>query len=405
MTITGQMDVLTVSDLNSRAKKLLESNFSPVWIEGEISNFTHHGSGHMYFALKDSKAQLGAVMFDASNRALSFTPADGLKVLARGTLTLYEARGQYQIVIQNLYPAGQGKLWLELEALKAKLSADGLFDQAQKQQLPQFPRRIGLITSATGAAVQDVINVIGRRAPQVTLVVRPTLMQGSVAAADIVLALAELHGLGDLDLIIIARGGGSLEDLWPFNEEPVARAVHAAQLPIISAVGHETDTTICDLVADLRAPTPSAAAELAVPETLAYLQYLDETVEQMKRLVTQRLARMQSNLDQLAERYAFRQPVELVRAGHEHLQQNIKVLQTLMRSSLDRNSYALELLSAQLQTLNPESILRRGYAIVQDGLTGSIITDSKLLEQEQLLKIRLHKGSAKAIVAEISKAD
>ena len=403
MTTTGLMDVLTVSDLNSRAKKLLESNFSPVWIEGEISNFTHHGSGHMYFALKDSRAQVGAVMFAASNRALSFTPADGLKVMARGTLTLYEARGQYQIIIQNLYPAGQGKLWLELEALKTKLRAEGLFDDDRKQRVPAFPRRIGLITSASGAAVQDVINVIGRRAQQVTLVVRPTLMQGSAAAADIVLALAELEGLGELDLIIIARGGGSLEDLWPCNEEPVAWAVFAARLPSISAVGHETDTTICDLVADLRAATPSAAAELAVPETLAYLQYLDEAVEQMRRLVTQRLTRMQTNLDQLAERYAFRQPIELVKTGHERLEQINKVLQTLIRSSLDRNSYAMELLSAQLQTLNPESVLQRGYAIVQDGLTGSLITDSQLLEQDQLLKIRLHKGSAKATVVEISK--
>jgi len=272
---------ITVSELTRQIKAILEGTFPEIWVEGEISNFIHHSSGHMYFTLKDSNSEIRCVMFKGNNQFLRFRPENGMKVILLGRISVYAPRGQYQLVVNRMDPAGIGTLFLAFEALKKQLASEGLFSEKHKKELPPVPKRIGLITSKTGAAVQDMFQVFKRRAPYVELVLRPTLVQGDEAAGNLVDALDEMDRFGDVDIIIIGRGGGSLEDLWPFNEEIVARKIFECSTPIISAVGHETDTTISDMVSDLRAPTPSAAAELAATsreDLLSQIRTLEDTI-------------------------------------------------------------------------------------------------------------------------------
>ena len=256
---------ISVSDLNNQIKNILEKNISRFWVSGEISNFIHHTSGHMYFTLKDQKSEIRCVMFKGPNQSLQFKPENGMQVLLDGEISVYEPRGQYQILVKKMEPAGIGTLYLAFEALKKQLSSEGLFDIEKKQKLPTYPKNIGIITSKTGAALQDIFQVLDRRSPHVNLIVRSAHVQGDKAANDIVDAIHDMETYKKIDVLIIGRGGGSLEDLWPFNEEKVARAISSCPIPIISAVGHETDLSISDLVADMRAPTPSAAAELVSP--------------------------------------------------------------------------------------------------------------------------------------------
>src|SRR5262245_25435086 len=256
--------VLSVGELNALARGLLEEAFATVWVEGEISNLRTYPSGHTYFTLKDDAAQIAAVLFRSAAQSLPFRPEDGLKDVARGRVSLYEARGSFQIVVERLEPAGLGALQLAFEQLKTRLAAEGLFEVSRKRPLPFLPRRIGIVASPAGAALHDILKVLERRFANLEVVLAPSRVQGEGAAREIVEAIRMLNRLEGVDLIILARGGGSLEDLWPFNEEPVARAVVASGIPIVSAVGHEVDVTIADLVADLRAPTPSAAAEMVV---------------------------------------------------------------------------------------------------------------------------------------------
>jgi exodeoxyribonuclease VII large subunit len=370
-------------------------------VEGEISNFKHHHSGHMYFVLKDEQAELAAVMFASSNMALNFSPANGQRVLARGNLTLYETRGQYQIVVQNLYPAGAGELWLAYEELKAKLQVEGLFDPARKKPLPVFPKRIGIITSASGAAVRDIIQVIGRRAPYATLVVRPTMVQGESAAGDIVAALQDFTAYGAVDLVIISRGGGSLEDLWPFNDERVARAVADCPLPTVSAVGHETDITICDMVADVRAPTPSAVAELVIGDRDTYVQYLDDRIAILERLVLRLLENAQQQLSNIQQRYAFRQPLVLIEREKERVGQLLIQLNKGMLHILERKAQVLAVNNSGLNALDPHAVLERGYSIVTDPTTGRVVSSLAQLVLGRALMIRLKDGSAGVEVTQL----
>ena len=284
--------VLTVSELTAAIEDQLEARFGGLWVEGEISNLRVHTSGHVYFTLKDEGAQLRAVLFRSRTRRLRFEPADGLHVLAFGSLDVYPARGEYQLVCEILEPKGLGALQLAFEQLKARLAAEGLFDAARKRPLPALPRRVGLVTSPTGAAVRDFLRVITRRFAGVHVVVYPVRVQGETAAPEIVQALRDLNRLGGFDVLVLARGGGSLEDLWAFNEEIVARAIAESKIPVISAVGHETDVTIADFVADLRAPTPSAAAELVVREKAQLLAQLVSLRERLQRVVWQRVDRL-----------------------------------------------------------------------------------------------------------------
>ncbi len=394
MSPAGPLDVLSVSQLNRQARRLLESNFSPVWVEGEISGFRHHTSGHMYLTLKDDQAELAAVMFASRNAALPFRPATGQRVIARGMLTLYEVRGQYQLVLENLYPSGAGELWLALEALKQQLQEEGLFDTARKRPLPAFPKRIGVVTSPSGAAIRDIIEVVGRRAPHVTVLVRPTRVQGAGAAEEIAAAIEDFDTYRQVDLLLIARGGGSIEDLWPFNEERVVRAVAACGLPTLSAIGHESDTTLCDLVADSRAPTPSAGAAQAVPDRDNYLQYLDEQMAALERILLRRLKEFWLRLNQARQRHALRLPAELLSRRSQQLQQLAAGLRDGVARVAKNKSHGLAVATAALQALDPKRVLERGYAIITDDETGRTIVRSKRLQPDQALTLHLSDGTA-----------
>ncbi|HDZ10569.1 MAG TPA: exodeoxyribonuclease VII large subunit, partial [Bacteroidetes bacterium] len=269
--------IYTISEITRKIKRLLENAIPSIWLEGEISNFKRHSSGHIYFVLKDENSQISCVMWRGRNNGLYFTPQDGMKIQARGNVTVYEKRGNYQFEVLQMQPAGLGELQMALEQLKQSLKAEGLFDEQHKKKIPQYPEKIGIVTSPTGAAIRDLVSVVQRRFPSVQLILNPVRVQGAEAAGEIARAIDEFNAYGDVDVLIVGRGGGSLEDLWAFNEEVVARAIFRSKIPVISAVGHEIDFGISDFVADLRAPTPSAAAELVVrnrEELLHTIQYL-----------------------------------------------------------------------------------------------------------------------------------
>lgn len=400
--------VLTVSQLNNRARLLLEDVFAQVWVTGEISNLALPASGHVYFTLKDGQAQVRCALFRQNALRVRQHLREGLAVRVQGKVSLYEGRGDYQLILSTVEPAGDGALRLAFEALKDKLQAEGLFDPARKKALPAQPKRIGLITSPSGAVIRDMISVFGRRAPQVELIVVPSAVQGREAISQLVSAvqLADKQGY---DALIIARGGGSLEDLWCFNEEAVARAVAACQTPIVSAVGHETDVTICDFVADVRAPTPSAAAELLAPDQSAQVRQLQHYEQQLVRLIRQRLQQAQQQclylrqrlrhpgerLQQQAQRLdelelrlqrAWQQRLQLAQQRFQHTQQRLlrahpaqqlphqrerlqrwqERLQQAMQRILQQRRQQWLAHTATLQAVSPLATLERGYAIVRD---------------------------------------
>ena len=382
---------LSVSALTRQIKEILEGSFSQLCVEGEISNFVHHSSGHMYFTLKDDEAEIRCVMFKGNNQFMRFKPKNGMKVLLNGKVTVYAPRGQYQLMVTRLEPAGLGTLFLAFEALKKELATEGLFAVEFKKPLPKIPTTIGLITSKTGAAVQDILQIIRRRAPYVELVLRSTLVQGDEAAADIVKALQEMDKSGNVDLIILSRGGGSLEDLWPFNEEKVARAIFNCKTPIISAVGHETDVTIADMVTDLRAPTPSAAAELAAPSIAELLQLINTIEEKMGSSLSYKLEHYWLKMDHLQDRFAMQRPDAFINRMTDinaHLSAALK--QSIMLK-LQSHTGRLDKLQAELSVLNPKSILDRGYAIAT-AESGKIIHSPKELKSGTLFHVQLSRG-------------
>ncbi|SDS72078.1 Exodeoxyribonuclease VII large subunit [Halopseudomonas litoralis] len=348
--LSTERDVLTVSQLNARARSLLEEVFPRVWVEGELSNLARPSSGHLYFTLKDSGAQVRCALFRQNAARIRLDLRDGLLVQARGRVSLYEGRGDYQMIIDSLEPAGDGALRQAFDALKAKLQSEGLFAAERKRPLPSHPTRIGVITSPSGAAVRDIISVFGRRAPFIELVISPTAVQGREAAPQIVRAL-ERADLAGFDALILARGGGSLEDLWPFNEEMVARAVAACRTPIISAVGHETDVSISDFVADLRAPTPSAAAELLSPDTQAMLAQLQRSHRQLQQCMKVRLARDGLRLDNLRRR--LRHPGERLAQQAQRLDELEMRMQRALNHRLQHQRHLLEQLQGRLQHQHP----------------------------------------------------
>lgn len=382
---------VTVSELTREIKSLLEGAFPEIWVEGEISNFIHHSSGHMYFTLKDSESEIRSVMFRGNNQFLHFKPENGMKVLLFGRLSVYAPRGQYQLVATRMEPAGIGTLFLAFEALKKQLSAEGLFDKEFKKPLPVIPKRIGLITSKTGAAVQDMFNVLKRRAPYVELVLRPTQVQGDEASDDIVSAIKEMDQHENVDVIIIGRGGGSLEDLWPFNEESVARAIFSCRTPIISAVGHETDISISDMVSDMRAPTPSAAAEIVAPsldELLTRIQTFEDTISKHISFI---LENSYQKMDSLHDRFTQQRPdviINRMRVLNQHL--NVEMKQ-LIHLKFQENKGRFDKLFGELSILNPKSILDRGYAIATDK-KGSVILDPNKIAMGDPFRVQLSKG-------------
>lgn len=387
---------ISVSELTAQLKDLIESKFSNLWIQGEISNFKHHSSGHMYFTLKDKGAELRCVMFRGFNQRIHFKPEDGMDVLLQGKITVYEQRGQYQLMVQSMEPAGLGTLFLAFEALKKQLQSEGLFDDSLKRQLPLFPKKVGIVTSQTGAAFKDMLQVLNRRAPYVDIVLRPTLVQGNNAANDIVDSINEISLINNVDVLIIGRGGGSLEDLWAFNEEAVARAIVACKLPIISAVGHETDVTISDMVADLRAPTPSAAAEIVALSINDLKQKINRQDEILFKALEFKLNKIWQILDHLTDRHAIQKPQNLIQRKKDKLNTLSNEFFLKMNHLFTISKSKAIAIQKELNILNPSDILRRGYSIIYDK-NGAIIRKGSELNDNDLFEAQIGQERIEAI--------
>jgi len=391
---------LSVTQLNEYLKMVIEGDrvLSNVFVRGEISNFKLYSSGHAYFTLKDEAGQLKSVMFRSYFSRLAFLPEDGMRVIAHGRVSVYETNGQYQLYVDDLQPDGAGSLAMCFEQLKRKLAAEGLFDESRKRPLPPMPKRIGVITSPSGAAVHDIINVLGRRFPATEMILYPSEVQGAQAPAQLISGVEFFSMTGLVDVIILGRGGGSAEDLWAFNDEYLARAVASCAVPVISAVGHESDFTICDFVADRRAPTPSAAAELAVPDMEEILRGLASVRTGLQTSMQKLIAQERRILNQMTQSRVFRRPEQILdnfrmRLDEREADLNRAVEQTLM---LKRQSTAS--VAGKLQALNPLSILSRGYATIsRDGVS---ITSVKQINNNDTLDIRMADGSVCATVSQ-----
>ena len=387
---------LTVSDLTRKIKQILESGFPAIAVQGEISNFKHHSSGHLYFTLKDEGAQLPCVMWRSRASVLHFVPEDGMKVIAGGRISVYEVRGSYQLDVQSIRPLGAGELQAAFEQLKQKLGAEGLFDRDRKRALPEIPRRIGVVTSPTGAVLQDMKNVFRRRFPGIELILNPVRVQGTGAAEEIAAALDDFSRFGGVDLVIVARGGGSLEDLWPFNEEIVARAIARCRVPVVSAVGHETDFTIADFVADLRAPTPSAAAEMAVPDRRELLENVADSWYRIKQAVVDIVTNQKERIHNLLNSYAFNRPVDILRQHSQHVDEVLRALHRVAGHAFALTSTRQRSLDQRLLALDPRLALKRGYAIVRKD--GSIVNSARQLHGRDAIDVEFQDGTVRSTI-------
>ncbi|QSP93626.1 exodeoxyribonuclease VII large subunit [Marinobacter salinisoli] len=434
---------LTVSELNHQARHLLESSFMQVWVEGELSGFSRPSSGHWYFSLKDARCQIRCAMFRGFNQRIRNIPKEGDQVRIRGKVTLYENRGDFQIIVEHIEPAGLGALQQAFEQLKAKLQAEGLFDAGRKKPIPAMPRHIGVVTSPTGAAIHDILTVLARRCPAIPVTLYPTAVQGKEATADIVRAIDRAQAHGKADVLIVGRGGGSLEDLWCFNEEAVARAIAGCTIPTVSAVGHEVDVTIADFIADLRAPTPSAAAEKISPDQSHWLrqirdqelrlgnaarrsikrletqlghlsarlrdprrsllekaQRLDELELRLSKGLTQRLDQQNVRMEHLRQRLAMQSPARQLTGCQETLMRQSQSLHQALHQQLDRYRNRLEHTAQTLHVVSPLATLGRGYAIVRDD-QGRILRDAAGLSEGDRIRARLASGSFAATVTSV----
>lgn len=385
--------ILSVRDLTLYVKRLLEHDelLRAVWVRGEISNFKWHTSGHIYFTLKDDTTQIKCVMFRSSAARLRFRPENGMQVLVGGSVTVYERDGAYQLYAAEMEPAGVGALHLEFEQRKARLAAEGLFDPEIKRPLPLLPRRVGLITAPTGAAVRDLITVARRRFPAVRLVLAPALVQGAEAPASLTRALQLMGRLSEVDVIIIGRGGGSLEDLWAFNDEELARAIRACPVPVVSAVGHETDYTIADFAADLRAPTPSAAAELVVPSRSELQGQIDGLRIRLTNHAHHIIERKRARLQTLADRPVLERPQGRLLQDRQRLDEWVRRLELAGGSMLVGPRRDLKGLAGRLDALSPLAVLSRGYAIARDE-EGRVLKEAAQAQVGSAVDLMLHKG-------------
>ena len=386
-------DCYTVSNLNRKIRDLLEYQLIDIWVKGEISNFHHHpSSGHMYFTLKDGGSELRCTMFRMNNSYLKFKPSDGMEVRLFGLVTVYEKRGQVQFKVTNMEPLGLGDLYRAYELLKRSLDEEGLFDDRHKMKIPPYPNKIGIITSGSGSAYQDILNVLSRRNPNIDVLLKSVKVQGNGSAEEIVDAIEIFNNYDDVDLLVIARGGGSIEDLWSFNEEKVARAIFDSSIPIISGIGHETDYTITDFVSDLRAPTPSAAAELAVPQLDDLLSYLAETKNRLIRSVIQLLEQKWQIKDQLQKRASYQQPIKKIERQFEKLNILYDRSVRLINVKYEKWFQHTEYLSKQLLSLGPKQVLERGYAIPFNQ-SGEIIRRADQISIGEGFELKTAKGS------------
>lgn len=431
--------ILTISEVTRYLKSLMEEDviLQDVWLRGELSNVKLHSRGHLYFTVKDDKSRIQAVMFAGNNRYLAFKPENGMKVLLRGEVNVYEPYGQYQFYAKEMQPDGIGSLYLAYEALKDKLEAEGLFSIERKKMLPAHPRRIAVVTSPTGAAIRDIISTLKRRYPIVQITLFPVLVQGEQAPLSIIQAIAQAEAANCFDVMIVGRGGGSIEELWGFNDEGVARAIAATQIPIISAVGHETDYTISDFVADLRAPTPTGAAELAVPDQQEVLRTLSTLRKRLAHHMGEQLAREASKLERLKRSYAFRYPEQLIRQKEQeldgyidrlkratkrslteptnqlvHLDKSLRrlhpdiqveqarkrtnhlhvTLVKAMKEQINKKRQPFQKAIGELQLLSPLRLMERGYSLVYDKEQQTLVKSTRQLDVGTKLNIRLKDG-------------
>jgi len=391
-----QKMIFTVSELNQAAQKVIEHQFSQIWVEGELSNISRPASGHLYFSLKDAKAQIRCAMFRSHSQRLVFEPRAGLFVQLKAKVSIYPDRGDYQLIVESMEMAGEGLLRQAYEALLKKLSALGLFQEARKKKIPTFPQHAGVITSPTGAAIRDILIVLRRRFPALPISIYPTLVQGSTAAADIVRAIQRANDHGVCDVLILARGGGSLEDLWPFNEEHVAYAIAESRIPIVTGIGHEVDVTIADFVGDCRAATPSAAAELISPNQAAVLQQLVTLEKRMKALINQKLQYKAQRLDDTVKR--LRHPRESIQFFFNRfmLFQN-RLFSSLKRSMQDKHRQLAQAAWA-LEALSPLATLRRGYVIAVQEETNRILRSVAEVTSDARLCLKLQDGEVRCQV-------
>ena len=396
--------VYTVRELTRDIRNLIETAFPGVWIEGEVSGFKNHHSGHMYFNLKDGEAVLKAVFFSRFNRGLKFDLKDGQQVLCFGKISVYEARGDYQIYVERIEPKGVGALQLALMQLKEKLAKEGFFDEARKRPVPRFPKTVGVITSPTGAAIRDILHVVNRRFRGTSILICPVKVQGDGAAEEISRAIEEMNQCTEIDVLIVGRGGGSLEDLWAFNEEIVARAVFGSRIPIISAVGHEIDWTICDLVADLRAATPSAAAELVVQNREELEIRLDSLSARLKNSVKGLFEENKLALETLQESYAFKQPLHLINQFSQRLDEMLRQLQNYLRNLIREKDQTFRGWAARLESLSPLAILGRGYSLSFNE-KGILLKEARQLKPGETMLTRLFKGQVYSKVERIEKGE
>jgi len=391
--------ILSISELTQLIKFQLEQSFDYLWVEGEISNFRIPSSGHFYFTLKDEKSQIRAVMFRSQNRTLEFSPEDGLSVICRGRLNVYETRGEYQLILDYLEPKGLGALQLAFEQLKQRLAQEGLFDPDHKKPLPQLPRKIGIVTSPTGAAIRDILNIIERRFANVGILIYPVKVQGEGAAQEIATALQELNQMPEIDVVILARGGGSIEDLWPFNEEVVARAIYHSEIPVISAVGHEVDFTIADFVADLRAPTPSAAAELVVRNKDDLIYNLNTVYVRLKNSIRKIYEFNQSRFAFLQKRMP--DPRKMIPGLRLTIDEYGERIAFYVSNAVKIKKEKIEGMMGRLDALSPLNVLKRGYSITRTMPDLKVVRDAKQLASGDKINVRLFKGEFMCRVEEV----
>ncbi|MCX5886470.1 MAG: exodeoxyribonuclease VII large subunit [Proteobacteria bacterium] len=391
--------ILSISELTQLIKFQLEQGFDYLWVEGEISNFRMPSSGHFYFTLKDEKSQIRAVMFRSQNRTLEFAPEDGLSVICRGRLNVYETRGEYQLILDYLEPKGRGALQLAFEQLKQRLAQEGLFDPDHKKPLPQLPRKIGIVTSPTGAAIRDILNIIERRFANVGILIYPVKVQGEGAAQEIASALDELNRTPGIDVIILTRGGGSIEDLWPFNEEVVARAIYHSEIPVISAVGHEVDFTIADFVASLRAPTPSAAAELVVRNKDDLIYNLNTVYVRLKNSIRKIYEFNQSRFAFLQKRMP--DPRKMIPGLRLTIDEYGERIAFYVSNAVKIKKEKIEGMMGRLDALSPLNVLKRGYSITRTVPDLKVVRNAKQLASGDKINVRLFKGELMCRVEEV----
>ena len=391
---------LTISQLNNLVKERIDTdpNLRRIYLKGEISNFKNHTRGHLYFTLKDDDSRLSAVMFSSQAAYLKFTPEDGMNVLVEGRISCYPAQGTYQVYVDKMEMDGLGNLYIEFEKLKKKLQAEGLFNQEHKRCLPKYPSKIGIVTASTGAAIKDILSTIKRRYPICETILFPSLVQGSDAAPDIVRQINAAQNY-NLDILIVGRGGGSIEDLWAFNEEIVARAIYDSKVPVISAVGHEIDYTIADYVADLRAPTPTGAAEMAVPVLSDVKNNIDNYKIRLRENIIKTLKQSELRLEKIKDSFILSNPLAMYEVKEEKLNNYVNSLNRYIKEYLNNKKHSLKIDLNSLKLLNPINIMEKGYSLVK--VEDKIIKDTKDLKVNDKIDIKLYKGEVIAEVKEI----